>query len=147
MSQSNDPRDRPALHRSDDPDSTEGVHAAQTPHTSDGEARRRLLKLGATLLTVGSGSLLAACGGGGDASAAPATPGSPSGNTPPPAPAPAPAPEAAPAPTPISSFALAVLPDTQFYSRYATTAESSQYQTRFGNEPFSAQTGWIAENA
>jgi hypothetical protein len=148
MSQSNDSRDlRSTLPGTGKPAHTDAAPAAPAVGASDGEARRRLLKLGATLLTVGSGSLLAACGGGGDASAAPAAPGSPSGNTPPPAPSPAPAPGAAPAPTPISSFALAVLPDTQFYSRYATTAESSQYQTRFGNEPFSAQTGWIAENA
>lgn len=47
----------------------------------------------------------------------------------------------------ISSFALAVLPDTQFYSRYATSAESNQYERHYGNEPFSAQTNWVARNA
>lgn len=47
----------------------------------------------------------------------------------------------------ISSFTLAVLPDTQFYARYATSSESSQYQRRFGSEPFNAQTQWIAQNA
>jgi hypothetical protein len=139
MSQSNDPRDLRAT--------LPGPHAPAdgdaAPPAGEGPARRQILKFGATLLTVGSGSLLAACGGGGDSSAAPAAPGTPPSD----APAEAPVPTPAPTPAPISSFALAVLPDTQFYSRYATTAESSEYQTRFGNEPFSAQTGWIAANA
>ncbi|WP_235507920.1 LamG-like jellyroll fold domain-containing protein [Variovorax sp. Root434] len=112
--------------------------------------RRQVLKLGASLLTVGSSSaLLAACGGGGSG-------GSPAfGPLPAPAPAPAPASTPAPAPTPappaaaakISSFALAVMPDTQFYARYATAAESDQYDKRFGSAPFAAQTKWIAANA
>ncbi|XHR30515.1 MAG: metallophosphoesterase [Chthoniobacteraceae bacterium] len=42
----------------------------------------------------------------------------------------------------ISSFGIAVLPDTQFYSRYNST-----FISRYGNEPFSAQTTWIANNA
>ena len=103
--------------------------------------RRSMLKLGAsTLLGLGGGAALTACGGGGDDPSANATP----------APAPAPPPAPAPAPaasTAISSFAVAVLPDTQFYSRYATSAESSQYGRRFGSEPFAAQTQWIAANA
>ena len=109
---------------------------------SDAPARRQMLKLGASLLTVGgSGALLAACGGGND------------GNTFVPGPLPAPAPTPAPpAPAPpaaakISSFALAVMPDTQFYARYATAAESDQYDQRFGSAPFAAQTKWIAANA
>jgi len=91
--------------------------------------RRSLLKLGlASSLSVGS--LLAGCGGsnnsnsdGGGGAAAPA-PG-----------------------TQISSFALAVLPDTQFYSRYATSSESNQYERHYGNEPYAAQTNWVARNA
>lgn len=99
-----------------------------------------MLKLGASLLTVGgSSALIAACGGGGGGSA---------GFGPLPAPAPAPNP---PAPEPVvskrSSFALAVMPDTQFYARYATAAESDQYDKRFGSAPFAAQTKWIAANA
>ncbi len=46
-----------------------------------------------------------------------------------------------------SSFGLAVLPDTQFYSRYATTAEGNQFMTRYGNEPYAAQTNWLAQHA
>lgn len=47
----------------------------------------------------------------------------------------------------VNSFSIAVLPDTQFYSRYATTDEGQQYQKTFGSTPFAAQTGWIAANA
>jgi len=39
------------------------------------------------------------------------------------------------------------MPDTQFYARYATAAESDQYDKRFGSAPFAAQTKWIAANA
>lgn len=46
----------------------------------------------------------------------------------------------------ISSFTLAVLPDTQFYSRYATSEEGRQFQTRYGTEPFSAQNKWLVES-
>ncbi|MDR3439439.1 metallophosphoesterase [Telmatospirillum sp.] len=49
--------------------------------------------------------------------------------------------------SPIASFAIAVLPDTQFYSRYATTEETQQYQRHYGSTPYAAQTGWIATNA
>ena len=48
---------------------------------------------------------------------------------------------------PSSSFAVAVLPDTQFYSRYATAAEGSQFMRRYGSEPYTAQTQWLAANA
>ncbi|MCX2864249.1 metallophosphoesterase [Paucibacter sp. PLA-PC-4] len=47
----------------------------------------------------------------------------------------------------VTSFALAVLPDTQFYARYATTDEGQQFQSRYGSTPYAAQTGWIASNA
>jgi len=46
-----------------------------------------------------------------------------------------------------TSFAIAVLPDTQFYSRYATTDEGQQFQNRYGSTPYAAQTGWIAQKA
>lgn len=46
-----------------------------------------------------------------------------------------------------TAFTLPVLPDTQFYARYATQAEGSQYQKNFGSEPFMAQTFWVAQNA
>lgn len=42
-----------------------------------------------------------------------------------------------------SRFTLAVLPDTQFYSRYS----SDQFVPRYGTDPFAVQTRWIAENA
>ena len=46
-----------------------------------------------------------------------------------------------------SSFTIPVMPDTQFYARYATEAEGDQYQKNFGSEPFMAQTDWVAQNA
>lgn len=46
----------------------------------------------------------------------------------------------------VSSFTLAVLPDTQFYSRYATSDEGRQFQTRYGSEPFSAQNQWLVDS-
>lgn len=42
-----------------------------------------------------------------------------------------------------SRFTLAVLPDTQFYSRYS----SDQFVPRYGTDPFSTQTQWIADNS
>jgi hypothetical protein len=47
----------------------------------------------------------------------------------------------------VTSFAIAVMPDTQFYSRYATTDEGQQFQNRYGSTPYAAQTKWIADNA
>lgn len=41
---------------------------------------------------------------------------------------------------------IAILPDTQFYSRYATQDEGQQYQSLFGNTPFASQTNWITKN-
>ncbi len=116
----------------------EDLGAASSTHLSS--SRRGLLRGGlAALLPTGSAALLTACGGGSDDPAA--------------APAPAPAPSPAPAPAPAadaslgSRFALAVLPDTQFYARYATQAESAQFSRKFGSEPFMAQTFWAAANA
>jgi len=88
--------------------------------------RRSVLKLSlASASTVAAGGLLSACGGGGSG-----------GDD-----------DAPAASTQISSFALAVLPDTQFYSRYATSTESSQYERHYGSEPYFAQTKWVADNA
>lgn len=42
-----------------------------------------------------------------------------------------------------SRFTLAVLPDTQFYSRYA----ADQFQPRYGSNPYAVQTQWLAEHA
>lgn len=46
-----------------------------------------------------------------------------------------------------TSFTIAVLPDTQFYSRYATAAENNQFMRKYGSEPYAAQTQWIVDNA
>lgn len=42
-----------------------------------------------------------------------------------------------------SRFTLTVLPDTQFYSRYS----ADQFVPRYGTDPFSTQTQWIADHA
>lgn len=42
-----------------------------------------------------------------------------------------------------SRFTLAVLPDTQFYSRYA----GSNFEPDYGTNPFAVQTQWIADHA
>ncbi|GAB3408135.1 hypothetical protein GCM10027515_24980 [Schumannella luteola] len=42
-----------------------------------------------------------------------------------------------------SRFTLAVLPDTQFYSRYS----ASEFVPRYGKDPFQTQTQWIADHA
>jgi hypothetical protein len=60
----------------------------------------------------------------------------------------APAAIAAPAPAAAadelaSRFTLAVLPDTQFYSRYS----ADQFMPRYGTDPFAEQTKWIAAHA
>ncbi|MBB5350208.1 Ca2+-binding RTX toxin-like protein [Haloferula luteola] len=46
----------------------------------------------------------------------------------------------------IRSFGVVFLPDTQFYSRYATEAEGDQFLNRYGSNPFEAQTAWLADN-
>ncbi|MDO5653803.1 MAG: metallophosphoesterase, partial [Brachymonas sp.] len=87
--------------------------------------RREALKQGLTLTasaSLSTSTLLSACGGSGGSSPA-------SQNT------------------LVSSFALAVLPDTQFYSRYATVDEGSQFMKQYGSEPYLAQAQWIARNA
>jgi hypothetical protein len=47
----------------------------------------------------------------------------------------------------VSSFGIAVLPDTQFYSRYATPAEGNQFMERYGSEPYTSQTSWLVQNS
>jgi hypothetical protein len=126
------------------PDDTKELHSAGDSHRA---GRRALLKMGlASASSLSVGALLTACGGGNDdigsgsgAAAPVATVPPATGVTPPVA--------AVPPSTLISSFALAVLPDTQFYARYATSSENNQYQRHYGNEPFSAQTSWVARNA
>jgi hypothetical protein len=76
---------------------------------------------------MGGSTLLTACGGSGDSAS---TDGTQNG-----------------AANTVSSFALAVLPDTQFYSRYATTDENLQFQRKYGSTPYVAQTKWIVDNA
>jgi hypothetical protein len=53
-----------------------------------------------------------------------------------------PAAQAAPADDLGSRFTLAVLPDTQFYSRYS----ADQFQPRYGKDPFQVQTEWLTAN-
>ena len=48
---------------------------------------------------------------------------------------------------PASRFTLAVLPDTQFYSRYAESQFERPDRYGDGNNPFAEQTRWLAENA
>lgn len=96
------------------------------------DRQRRLLLRAGLGLSVGGSALLTACGGGNDGGDDADTS---SGGTP------------AAAPAKVSSFALAVLPDTQFYSRYATTDENLQFQRKYGSTPYIAQTKWIADNA
>lgn len=102
--------------------------------------RRALIKVGlGSLLAPSVGAALTACGGGDDDGA----PASPAPETPPATP------PANPPATPqqVSSFGLVVLPDTQFYSRYATVETGNQFKKRYGSEPYLAQTQWIAANA
>ncbi|HKX42056.1 MAG TPA: modulator protein, partial [Burkholderiaceae bacterium] len=72
------------------------------------DRQRRLLLRAGLGLSMGGSALLAACGGGDDSSdTSSSTDGTQNPTT----------------ANTVSSFALAVLPDTQFYSRYATTDE------------------------
>ncbi|WP_159448817.1 S-layer homology domain-containing protein [Demequina sp. NBRC 110053] len=41
-----------------------------------------------------------------------------------------------------SRFTVAVLPDTQFYSRYS----AAQFEPKYGTDPFEVQTRWIVEH-
>ncbi|MDW5598347.1 LamG-like jellyroll fold domain-containing protein [Conexibacter stalactiti] len=45
-----------------------------------------------------------------------------------------------------SSFLLPMLPDTQFYSRYATAETGELFMTRYDSEPYAAQTQWLVDN-
>lgn len=42
---------------------------------------------------------------------------------------------------------MGILPDTQFYSRYATEETGNPYQKTYGSEPYDSQTRWLAETA
>lgn len=48
---------------------------------------------------------------------------------------------------PASRFTFPVLPDTQFYSRYAKSEFERPDRYGEGNNPFAAQTRWLAEHA
>ncbi|WPF65313.1 MULTISPECIES: LamG-like jellyroll fold domain-containing protein [unclassified Corynebacterium] len=45
-----------------------------------------------------------------------------------------------------SGFTIGVLPDTQFYSRYATPDTGNLYRARYGVEPYLEQTRWLARH-
>lgn len=45
-----------------------------------------------------------------------------------------------------SRFTLGVLPDTQFYSRYATPDSGNLYQARYGSEPYDTQTRFLVDH-
>jgi len=104
------------------------------------DARRRVLVqagLGGWLLpALGATSLLTACGSGSDDDDDAGNGGGDDGGTTPP-----------PAPAKVSSFGLVVLPDTQFYSRYATEETGNQFRKLYGSEPYLAQTQWIVRSA
>lgn len=117
--------------------------------------RRELLKLMLAGSVTGMALALPGCGGGSNgagATAFPATGGSGTsagaspGNSSPPA-----SPGAAA--QKISSFTISVLPDTQFYPRYASEKMGELYQKLYSgidpkyDNPFKTQTQWIAQNA
>ncbi|WP_197408632.1 metallophosphoesterase [Actinobaculum massiliense] len=47
----------------------------------------------------------------------------------------------------VNRFSMAVLPDTQFYSRYSTESSGNQFGAMYGSEPYDSQTQWIVDNA
>ncbi|HEY4578000.1 MAG TPA: LamG-like jellyroll fold domain-containing protein [Yaniella sp.] len=47
---------------------------------------------------------------------------------------------------PGARFTLGILPDTQFYSRYAPVEAGNQFERFYGSEPFETQTQWLADN-
>lgn len=59
--------------------------------------------------------------------------------------------EAGPAVDPATDlaarFTLGVLPDTQFYSRYATQGQGDLFMERYGSNPFESQTRFWAERS
>lgn len=115
------------------------VSSSAPPVVTVNPLRRALLKLGASswlLPSMGAAGLLSACGGSDNDDPATETPGEPQ-----------PDPETPGADGRISSFGLAVLPDTQFYSRYSTVDTGNQFDALYGSEPFRAQTQWIVDNA
>lgn len=107
--------------------------------------RRSLLKAGSLVPALGAASLLSACGGGSGGGFGGFPPIA--GANPPAVPVDPVPPEQPPVDTKVSSFGLAVLPDTQFYARYASAETGNQFDKRFGSTPFIAQTQWLADNA
>ncbi len=107
-----------------DPVTKDSGEAGQAPDLQ----RRSLLRMGSLLMPMwAAGALTSGCGGGDDGDGEPAP--------------------AVPVPQKVSSFGLVVLPDTQFYSRYATEETGNQFAKRYGSEPYRAQTEWIAAHA
>ncbi|EJZ82355.1 hypothetical protein HMPREF9719_00726 [Corynebacterium otitidis ATCC 51513] len=47
---------------------------------------------------------------------------------------------------PASRFTLAVMPDTQFYSRYTTEETGNLFAERFGSEPYRTQAEWLVSH-
>ena len=46
-----------------------------------------------------------------------------------------------------SRFTLAVLPDTQFYSRYDAPSGGSMFADRYGSNPYDSQAHFVVDNA
>jgi hypothetical protein len=116
--------------------------------------RRELLKLMLAGSVTGLAVALPGCGGGSGSGAGafpvtgtsgPSTSGSPPDASPPASPG--------AASQKISSFTISVLPDTQFYPRYASEKMGELYQKLYSgidpkyDNPFKTQTQWIAQNA
>lgn len=114
--------------------------------------RRRLLKAFLAGSAAGMSGLLTACGGGASSDGSSSSVNGSGGAATPAAPPAAPQPQA-PVAAASSAFSLMVLPDTQFYSRYASQKMGTLYQKLYPdidpryNNPFKAQTQWIAQNA
>ncbi len=121
-------------------DDSAGVADTSVQQGAPQAKRRSLLKLGvgAWLVPgVGVTGLLSACGGSDDDD------GRFSDDPSQPTPQPPPAGDNGL----VSSFGLMVLPDTQFYSRYASAEAGNQFDRLYGSEPFISQTRWIAQHA
>lgn len=113
--------------------------------------RRELLKFMLAGSAAGIATLSGCGGGGGGASAFPIAGVGGSGN------GSAPGSQNPPNQTPpaqkVSSFTISVLPDTQFYPRYASEKMGGLYQKLYPkinpqyDNPFKSQTQWIAQNA
>ncbi|CAJ0744702.1 hypothetical protein R16034_04728 [Ralstonia edaphis] len=111
--------------------------------------RRQLLRMMLASSAVGLSGLLSGCGGGDSADASTGS-GSTGTGTSPGSGDPG---TGTATPKLVSSFTLAALPDTQFYPRYASAKMGELYQKNYPtinpqfDNPFKAQTQWIAQNA